>query len=390
MADAVSKSWFAVFNNPQEHGYHGSPPEICERLRAEWCVSETRVGAWAYCIKHYCGHYPVYNGDGKFLRYAHAENDEEKARIPPDLHHIHMVLEDQTAMRFSVVKNTYAIGMHFEGTKGNKKQAEDYISKTGEYSEDANKKAGLPWEEIIYVSRKGVICGRQGQRSDLDEIGAKIATGATPREILSEKIGYYRYESIIRKAYYDRQDKLTPAEREVKVVWHVGESGSGKSYSRIRLIDEIGEENIYYLTDYTPGSMWDGYNGQVCVYMEDFKGEIRFGDLLRYLDKYKMDLHARYTNVKALWNEIHITSVLHPIGVYRRMLSEKDQQNDKVDPLLRRISVLRYHWKDTDGYHERDFPPRTSLETMRRACLPPGDPDYTEWKELQSDDELPY
>lgn len=393
MADDVSKSWFAVFNNPADHGYHGSPQEVCDRLCAEWTVTDTRTGAWAFCVKHYVGHFPVYDENGRFVRYQFAETEEEKAKVQPDLPHVHMVLEDSVAMRFSVIKNTYAIGMHFECTKGAKKQAEAYISKTGDYDEMPHKKAGLPWEEILYVARKGEIRGRQGHRSDVEHIGALIASGATPRQILSESFSMYKYETQIRKAYYDLKDRLTPEEREIKVIWHVGESGSGKSYSRMKLIDEVGSENVYYLTDYNPLSMWDGYNGQAYLWIEDFKGGMRFGDLLRYLDKYKVDLHARYANARSLWKEVHITSVLHPLGAYRRMLSSREQENDKADQLLRRITVIRYHWVESGDYKCRDFPPTTTLESMRRACLPVTAVDYrpvSNWEELPPDGELPY
>ena len=36
MADTVSRSWFAVFPNPEQHGYDGSPEEIVEKLKNEW------------------------------------------------------------------------------------------------------------------------------------------------------------------------------------------------------------------------------------------------------------------------------------------------------------------------------------------------------------------
>ena len=72
MNDSVSRSWFAVFNNPEEHGYTGTPEEICNRLRDEWIgESTTRSGAWVYCIS--------------------AEG----------LKHIHMVLEDSKPIRFT-------------------------------------------------------------------------------------------------------------------------------------------------------------------------------------------------------------------------------------------------------------------------------------------------
>ena len=87
-AIGISKSWFAVLNNPADHGYTGTPQEVCEKLRSEWLsVSDSRTGAWVYCVS--------------------AEG----------LHHVHMVLEDRVAMRFSKIKKSYAVGMHFEATK---------------------------------------------------------------------------------------------------------------------------------------------------------------------------------------------------------------------------------------------------------------------------------
>ena len=76
MPQDVARSWFAVLNHPEEHGYNGTPQEICEKLRDEWIGdSTTRSGAWAYCT----------SADG--------------------LNHVPMVLEDSVAMRFSAVKN---------------------------------------------------------------------------------------------------------------------------------------------------------------------------------------------------------------------------------------------------------------------------------------------
>lgn len=332
------------------------------------------------------------------MRFVPAVTEEERQKVPPNLPHVHMVLESGSSTRFSFVKNTYAIGMHFEGTKGNKSEAEDYISKTGKYSEAEKKAAGLPWEEVLYVARHGEIRGRQGQRSDIQTIGAMIAEGKTPREILETSFGYYRYENMLRAAYFDKRDRETPTVREVKVIWHTGLSGSGKSYSRLQLIEQEGENRVFYLSTFGNG-MFDKYNGEPILWIEDFKGGIRFDAFLRYLDVYKCELPARFKNGKALWTEVHITSVLHPLGAYRRMLQEKDRQGDSADQLLRRISCIRYHWKDEAGYHFRDFPPTYSLERMRLICVEGAADDgatcatqeahAAEWESLGEDEELP-
>lgn len=387
MAETVSKSWFVVFNNPSAHGYVGEPHEICERLKNEWCCTEDRSGAWAYCIKHYEGHYPVYDDDGKFLRYAHAETDDEKKLIPADLHHIHMVLEDKVAMRFTAVKKTYAIGSHFEATKGSKKEASDYISKSGDYDEKPNKDAGLPWEEIIYCCQKGEIKGMQGRRSDLENIEQMLKDGMSPVSIMRQGLNYRRHESLIKKAYYDKRDEDTPEVREVKVIWHTGDSGSGKSYSRMQLMAQVGKENIYYLSDYKNGC-FDGYNGQPYLWMEDYKNDFPFGDMLRYLDVYKADLHCRYSNAKALWTEVHITSVYHPIAIYNFSVHHERRAFEPLKQWARRISFIRYHYSVRGEFKYIDCPFDMTLEEMRKAAIMQEMQNAKEYTIIESDDEI--
>ena len=163
MAD-VTRSWFAVFNNPEEHGYSGTPQEICERLRDEWVGnSSTRTGAWAYCVS------------------------------AAGLHHVHMVLEDSVAMRFSAVQKSYAKGTHFEKTKGTKKQAEDYINKRHPFEEKG--------EKVLCIVKAGEIQGRSRNNSDLTEIASLLKEGYTPAEIMALNITYRRYDRMIRDAF---------------------------------------------------------------------------------------------------------------------------------------------------------------------------------------------
>lgn len=179
--EAVARSWFAVFCNPAEHGYEGTPEEVCHRLRDEWCDEKpTRSGAWAYCIS--------------------AEG----------MHHVHMVLEDKKVMRFSAIKKAYACGMHFEGTRGNKKQVEDYINKRGAFEEKG--------EQVVYVVSEGEIVGNQGKRSELSEIYDYIKDGLTPSEVLSVNPNYYKYSTYIKQMYYEKRSAETPLVRPVKVI----------------------------------------------------------------------------------------------------------------------------------------------------------------------------
>ena len=319
--DTVSSSWFSVFNNPAEHGYEGSPQEVCERLRDEWISdSATRSGAWAYCVS--------------------AEG----------LHHVHMVLEDLKPMRFSVIKKSYCIGMHFESTKGSKKQAEDYINKRPPFDEKG--------EEVLFICYHGDIRGKQGRRSDLDVYYERLSAGETPRDILKDSPKAFSHINVLKNMYYTIRDSGTPIVRDMRVIWHTGPSGSGKSYERVLLANSVGgDDDIYYLTSYNSGA-FDNYNGQSVLWIEDYRGEFKLQELLRILDRYKADIPARYCNCKALWNEVHITSVLSPRECYK---SATLDDNDRIEQLLRRITSICYHFKTLSGDYSKLYFPSESL-----------------------------
>ena len=194
-----------------------------------------------------------------------------------------------------------------------------------------------------------------------------LKDGMSPALIMSQGLNYRRHETLIKKAYYAKRDEETPEVREVRVIWHTGGSGCGKSYSRMELMARVGKENIYCLSDYENGC-FDGYNGQPYLWLEDYKGEFKFGTLLRLFDVYKTDLHCRYSNAKALWNEVHVTSIHHPKAIYE--MAMKHVYGVKEDPYQweRRITFIRYHYRSCGQFLYRDFPYNTSLEAMRLEC----------------------
>lgn len=310
------RSWFCVWNNPQELYTDNKPEEIAEFVLDTWVKDHpTRTGAVAYCI----------SADG--------------------LEHLHMVLEDSNQARFTAVKKLYPKA-HLEPTKGNKEQAEDYINKRGKFAEKG--------EQVLYVARYGEIKGSQGQRKDLEIIQDLIEQGRTPSQIMALNISYRRYEKIIKDAYFEKRKAETPYLREINVVWHVGEAGSGKTYFSKGIVDQYGEDSLYLVTDYENGGL-DRYNGEPILFLDEFRGQIKYGTLLSMLQGYKQQFHARYTNIWGLWNEVYIATVLPPEKVYQNMVQE-NRDTDTQKQLFRRINTIVYHWKDDNGYHEYSMP----------------------------------
>lgn len=311
-----ARSWFCVWNNPQTEYPDSSPDKIAESVLEVWVsASPTRTGAVAYCI----------SADG--------------------LIHLHMVLEDSNQARFSALKKLYPKA-HLEPTKGNKEQAKDYINKRGKFAEKG--------EQVVYIAKYGEIKGSQGQRKDFEVIQELIESGETPRQIMDKNFGYRRYEKMIKDAYYSKRYRETPVLRSLKCFWHVGDSGSGKTYTYVKYCELYGDDNVYLLTDYENGGL-DLYNGETYLFLDEFRGQIRFSTLLSMLQGYKQQFHARYSNVCGLWSEVHITSVLPPDMVYKNMVTE-NRDIDTMRQLFRRIDLIVYHWKDKNGYHQFELP----------------------------------
>lgn len=350
MATDVSKSWFCVFNNPAEHGFTGSPGSIADAIADEWIKdAPTRTCAVTYCISE----------DG--------------------LHHCHAVLEDTKALRFSAVKNMFP-AMHIESTKGSKEQAEDYIQKRGKWQEKG--------EQVLYITRHGEIKGAQGQRRDLDIIDDLLLQGKTPSEIFSMSFALRRYEKMINQAYFDMRARSVPPKREVSVYWHVGESGSGKTYGYVKDCERFGENEVYLLTDYEKGG-FDRYSGERILYMDEFRGQMRFAQLMNFLDGYKIQIPCRYANAYALWDTVHITTILPPEMVYQNMV-ENNRNVDTFEQLRRRIKAVVYHWKDVGGgYHTFEMPMQQYKDyatLKQRVILESGE----QFCEIQDEMDMPF
>lgn len=311
-----SRSWFCVLNNP-ERQFGDIPPEKQIEMAAElWMTKDTRS----------CG-----------------INFEVSDSGTP---HMHMVLCDSNKTRFGFVQKLFPT-IHLEPLLA-KKEALCYLAKIGKYEE---KRHTL----IVSPRYYGNIKAEQGKRNDLADIEQMIHEGYTPNQIFEEKFAFRKYEKMVRSAFFAKRIADTPVKRDVKVYWHTGESGTGKSYTYVSLCKQYGEENVYMMTDYESGGL-DMYCGEPVLVMDEFKGNMRFSTLLTYIDFYKVQVHCRYSNAYALWNEVHITSIFPPDEVYNFMVDSSNRERDRIQQLLRRINMIVYHYKDNGEYKTYSLP----------------------------------
>lgn len=266
-------------------------------------------------------------------------------RSKDGLYHAHIAAYGNT----TTLRNVAGIfgGSHTEPQLGGKKELSDYIQKLGKYAEKD--------EEVLYTANLDAIQDRQGQRSDLEEIDVLIQEGLTPSRIFAQNIHFWKYEKIVRSAYMEKRNRETPVHRNVNVVWHVGSSGSGKTYTFTKLVEQYGEDHVYFLNDYENGG-FDKYEGQPVLFLDELKDGISYKWLLTVLDQYKGQIHCRYANVYMVWDEVHITSVYPPEEIFDLLTKDLNRDFDTFIQLKRRLTTVVFHYKSGENYFQYSIP----------------------------------
>nr|QTE03365.1 MAG: replication-associated protein [Fringilla montifringilla CRESS-DNA-virus sp.] len=115
-------------------------------------------------------------------------------------------------------------------------------------------------------------------------------------------------------------------ERTCTVFW--GPTGTGKS----KLAWEQAGLDAYPKDPCT--KFWDGYRGQACVVVDEFRGSIGISHLLRWLDRYPVLVEIKGSSTVFKAEKIWFTSNLHPREWY------KDVDGVTIDALMRRLEVV--------------------------------------------------
>lgn len=119
-----------------------------------------------------------------------------------------------------------------------------------------------------------------------------------------------------------------PIVREVFVFW--GDTGLGKSR---RAWEEAGLDS--YSKD-PRSKFWDGYRGHKNVVIDEFRGAIDIAHLLRWCDRYPVNVEIKGSSTPLLAEKIWITSNLHPSDWYR------DCDLSTMNALLRRLNITHF------------------------------------------------
>lgn len=199
---------------------------------------------------------------------------------------------------------------HVETCRGSIDDNEKYCSKEGEYTTHGEKPS-------------------QGKRHDLEDICDKINAGELTSEDIAvdNPIIFHKYGRTLQKLEDIAMRKKFRTEM-TKGIWYHGNTGVGKSHKAFEGFDP----ETHYLYRHDNG-WWEGYSGQETVIINDFRGEIKFAELLQLIDKWPYYVKRRGREpVPFVSKLVIITSSKHPNDIYC-------EEEDSLNQLYRRMSI---------------------------------------------------
>lgn len=197
-------------------------------------------------------------------------------------------------------------------------------------------------EAIVYCKKEGdyfeigEILGSQGKRNDIHEFRDAIIAGYSNAELLDAfPAQYFRFGSQIEKVKQDiKEEYYSKQLRDVKVVYIAGRTGTGKTHF---VYNKLDIEEIYRVNNYK--NPFDYYQNQDILVLDEFDGSLLIRDMLNYIDKYPLQLPARYNNRWATYTKIIILSNLRFDEHYRYI------DDETYEAWQRRFDAI--HWVNT-------------------------------------------
>lgn len=186
--------------------------------------------------------------------------------------HLQGYVEFSTRKRLTAVKNLLGEQAHCEVRRGTPEQAAAYCKTDGD------------WEE------QGTISHGQGHRRDLEEVKDLLDHGHSMVTIAERHFStFVRYHRGIEA--YAALHPVRRAWEQRLVICLTGPTGCGKTSIAVSIGKQLFGES-WIAPD--PTLKWfQGYIGQDCAILDDYRGGARYDFMLRLLDQYEMQVPCK-------------------------------------------------------------------------------------------------
>ncbi|HIA02587.1 MAG TPA: hypothetical protein EYN66_11865 [Myxococcales bacterium] len=183
----------------------------------------------------------------------------------------------------------------------------------------------------------------QGKSADHDQIIKDIMSGDTNYdEILLGPGGLdtCRQYGRVLEQVQDLRNQSQFRTEECEGEWYYGDTGVGKTHKALQGWDP---KTHYMVPSWAQksGGFWCGYKGQPIVVLNEFKGDMPFGELMELCDKWPKNVNIKgRAGVPFMAKKFIITSAVSPEETYHKLkLSMQQNQDGSFDQLYRRFKV---------------------------------------------------
>lgn len=180
----------------------------------------------------------------------------------------------------------------------------------------------------------------QGSRGDIKENCSLILSGvSTPNDLaVKDPVNFNMYKNTYNNIYNQYLRKQFRTE-QTRGVWYWGSTGVGKSH----LAFKDFSPDTHYVKDLNV-NWWDNYEQQKIVVLNEFRGQIKYGELLDLLDKWPKSVPIRNNpSIPFTSEKIIITSCKPPEEIYSNICDDYEM----INQLLRRCEVVHLTEKTT-------------------------------------------
>ena len=318
-----------TINNPLEHGFdHDSIVSIMSKVKGSslyWCMCDEEGDECETLHTHI------------FIFRASAFPAEQIGKLFPKCHR-------DKCYGTCAENRAYVLK---DGAKFNKDENGhyDYVDKTGKQH------IGVNHSETFFEHGD---CPEEHQgRSTASELIVDLIRDGVGNRAIVEMVpaAYKELDKIERSRSMFRDADFASSWRDLHVEYHFGTTGTGKTRT---VMEQYGYINCYRVTDYK--HPFDTYDGQDVLIFEEFRGGLKHGDMLNYLDGYPLLLPCRYFNRQACFTKVFILTNIPPDAQYPNIDAESR------NAFFRRIhKVVQYgpdgkkrEWPHVQAYLCRD------------------------------------
>lgn len=225
---------------------------------------------------------------------------------------------------------------HVEPCKGNVKHNTDYCSKEGDFRE---------WGQRP----------KQGKRVDLEAAADAVRNGKSVDDVaMEEPMVFHQYGRTLSRIE-DIALRKRFRSQMTKGLWLWGGTNVGKSHAAHEGFDPL-THYVKTLED----QWWDGYTGQEIVILNEFRGQLKFSELLDLVDKWPKTVKRRGREpVPFLAQKLIVTSCGPPEEIYSGLVERT--ASDAMSQLYRRFNVQKLVDTEVVGGNTG---PRPTLEEL--------------------------